>query len=204
MKWITEKRWPFVIIEDPQFIFLMKTGHLGYCLPLAKTVARDIKHIFVEMCQRISKMLKVILTHLVLYPSHHPHPQKVDCMLNVAMDAWTSPNSHAFVTVTIHYEEGGNPRTLLLDIMECAEAHTGVTLAVTLVKIFNNFGISDKVWWIWKYKKKEKLILISCRSWPSHATMPWAMTRWSTNLLSNLMTSLDLWAECGVSHTSSI
>ncbi len=91
-------------------------------------------------------MLKVIPTHLVLYPSHHPHPQKVDCMLNVAMDAWMSPNSHAFVTVTIHYKEGGNPRTLLLDIMECAEAHMGVTLAVTLVKIFNNFGISDKVW----------------------------------------------------------
>src|SRR6266853_3321459 len=76
-------------------------------------------------------MLKVIPTHLVLYPSHHPHPQKVDCMLNVATDTWMSPNSHAFVAVTIHYEEGGNPRTLLLNIVECVEAHTGVTLAVS-------------------------------------------------------------------------
>jgi len=79
-------------------------------------------------------------------PSHHPHLQKVDYALNIATDTWTSLNSHAFVAVTIHYEEGGNLRTLLLDIMECAEAHTGVTLAVTLVKIFNNFRISDKVW----------------------------------------------------------
>jgi hypothetical protein len=177
VKWVTEKRRPFTIVEDPQFVFLMKTGRPGYRLPSAKTVARDVKHVFVEMHQRISKMLKVITTHLVLYPSHHPHPQKVDCTLNVATDAWTSPNSHAFVAVTVHYEEGGNPRTLLLDIVECAEAHTGVTLAATLVKIFNNFRISDKVWLIWKYKKKEKLILISRRSWPSHATMPQAMTR---------------------------
>jgi hypothetical protein len=56
-----------------------------------------------------------------------------------------SPNSHAFVAVTIHYKEVGIPRTLLLDIVECIESHTGVTLAITLVKIFNNFGISDKV-----------------------------------------------------------
>jgi hypothetical protein len=56
-----------------------------------------------------------------------------------------SPNSHAFVAVTIHYKEVGIPRTLLLNIVECTESHTGVTLAITLVKIFNNFGISDKV-----------------------------------------------------------
>ena len=146
MKWVAEKRQPFMIVEDPQFVFLMKTRHPGYCLPSAKTVARDVKHIFIKMHQQISKMLKVIATHLVLYPSYHPHPQKVDCMLNVATDAWMSLNSHAFVAVTIHYKEGGNLRTLLLDIVECVKAHTGVTLAVTLVKIFNNFGISDKVW----------------------------------------------------------
>jgi hypothetical protein len=64
------------------------------------------------------------------------------------MDAWTSPNSHAFVTMTIHYEEGGIPRTLLLDIMECVESHTGATLAVTLVNIVDNFGISNMVWLI--------------------------------------------------------
>ena len=64
------------------------------------------------------------------------------------MDAWTSPNSCAFVAVTVHYQDGGVPMSLLLDIVECAEAHTGVTLAATMVKIFENFGISDKVWLI--------------------------------------------------------
>ena len=50
--------------------------------------------------------------------------------------------------MTVHYEEGGIPRTLLLDIVECAESHMGATLAATLVNIVNNFGISNKVWLI--------------------------------------------------------
>ena len=146
MKWVAENRQPFTIVEDPQFILLIKTRRPGYRLPLAATVARDVKHVFIEMHQQISKALKVILTYLFVYPSYYPHLQKVDCALNIATDAWTSPNSHAFVTMTVHYEEAGIPRTLLLDMVECAESHTGVTLATTLVKIFNNFGISDKVW----------------------------------------------------------
>jgi hypothetical protein len=146
VKWVAENRWPFAIVEDPQFILLMKTRCLGYRLPSVATVARDVKHVFIEMCQRISKALKVILTYLFVYPSYYSYLQRVDCALNIATDAWMSPNSHAFVTVTIHYKEAGIPRTLLLDIVECTESHTGVTLATTLVKIFNNFGISDKVW----------------------------------------------------------
>jgi hypothetical protein len=69
-------------------------------------------------------------------------------VLNLAMDAWTSPNSHTFVAMTVHYKEGGIPRTLLLDIVECAESHMGATLAATLVNIVDNFGISNKVWLI--------------------------------------------------------
>jgi hypothetical protein len=73
MKWVAEKRRPFVIVKDSQFVLLMKTRRSGYRLPSAVTVARDVKHIFVEMCQRISTMLKVISTYLFVYPSHHPH-----------------------------------------------------------------------------------------------------------------------------------
>jgi hypothetical protein len=146
MKWVAENRQPFAIVKDSQFILLMKTRHLGYCLLSVATIARDVKHVFIEMHQQISKALKVILMYLFVYPSHYPRPQRVDCALNIVTDTWTFPNSHAFVTVTVHYEEAGIPRTLLLDIVECAESHTGVTLVTTLVKIFNNFGISDKVW----------------------------------------------------------
>ena len=94
------------------------------------------------------KVVKGILMHLFARPSHQPHPQKADSALNLGMDAWMSLNSHVFVAVTIHYEEGGIPRTLLLDIVECAESHMEATLTATLVNIDNNFGISNKVWLI--------------------------------------------------------
>ena len=57
-----------------------------------------------------------------------------------------SPNSCPFVTITVHYQDRGVSMLLLLDIVKCVEVHTGVTLAVTMVKVFENFGISDKVW----------------------------------------------------------
>ena len=88
VKWVVENRQPFMIVEDPQFILLIKIGHPGYCLLLAATVARDVKHVFIEMCQRISKALKVILMYLFfVYPSHYPHLQKVNYVLNIVMDA---------------------------------------------------------------------------------------------------------------------
>ena len=74
VKWVAEKRRPFGIVEDPQFIFLMKTGCPGYHLPSAPTVARDVKHVFIEMCQRISKMLKVTRrTYLLIHLTNFTH-----------------------------------------------------------------------------------------------------------------------------------
>jgi hypothetical protein len=66
--------------------------------------------------------------HLFAYPSHQPHSQKANSALNLMMDAWTSLNSHAFITMTVHYKEGEIPRTLLLNIMKHAESHIGPLL----------------------------------------------------------------------------
>jgi len=45
------------------------------------------------------------------------------------MDAWTSPNHKALVAVTVHFEKGGQPVSLLLDLVEVARSHTGANLA---------------------------------------------------------------------------
>jgi hypothetical protein len=80
VKWVTEKRRPFTIVEDPQFIFLMKTGHPGYRLLSALTVARDVKHVFIEMRQRISKMLKVTQrTYLLIHLTNFTHRELTVC-----------------------------------------------------------------------------------------------------------------------------
>ena len=65
-----DRQGPPVYILD----FLMKTRHPGYCLPLAPTVARDVKHVFVEMHQQVSKMLKVTQhTYLLIHLTNFTH-----------------------------------------------------------------------------------------------------------------------------------
>jgi hypothetical protein len=56
-----------------------------------------------------------------------------------------SPNHKAFVAVTVHFKINGKPMTILLDLVEVAELHSGINLAAAFANILEKFGISDKV-----------------------------------------------------------
>ena len=68
-----------------------------------------------------------------------------DGALSFATDAWTSPNHKAWVAVTVHFERGGIPFSMLLDLVEVACSHSGLNLAAAFAKILSDFGISEKV-----------------------------------------------------------
>ena len=126
---------------------LMKTGWPDSYIPSAETLSRDIKNVFVRIRGRISKMLKVNqftffttrgkVTYLV--------QQEYDGKLNFATDAWSSPNHKAYVAFTVHLEDHGKPVSMLLDIVEVTQSHTGVILGDTFVKVLEAFGIEKKV-----------------------------------------------------------
>jgi hypothetical protein len=61
------------------------------------------------------------------------------------MDAWTSPNHKAYVAVTVHFQQDGALISMLLNLVQVAELHTGLTLAMVFAKILNDFGIAHKV-----------------------------------------------------------
>ena len=71
--------------------------------------------------------------------------QEHEGRLSFATDAWTSPNHKAYVAVTVHFEKDGVPVSMLLDMVQVAESHAGLTLAAVFAKILEDFGISDKV-----------------------------------------------------------
>ncbi|KAG2751362.1 hypothetical protein P692DRAFT_20727458, partial [Suillus brevipes Sb2] len=48
----------------------------------------------------------------------------------------------AFVAVSVHLEQNGEPLAMILDIVE---SHSGENLAVAFEKILKEFGISKKV-----------------------------------------------------------
>ena len=60
-------------------------------------------------------------------------------------DAWTLPNHKAYVAFTVHFEHEGAPISMLLDLVEVAESHSGVNLAKAFAKVLEEFGIEDKV-----------------------------------------------------------
>ena len=89
-----------------------------------------------------------IIRHLQLKKEYNNLPLKIQehkGALNFATDAWTSPNHKAYVAVTVHFKNEGVPVSMLLDIVELAQSHSGIKLAAAFAKILEDFGISDKV-----------------------------------------------------------
>jgi hypothetical protein len=72
-------------------------------------------------------------------------PETYDGCLNFATDAWTSPNGRAFVALTVHFEEEGTAVSTLLDIVELAQSHSGVSLARVFARVLDNYKLSQKV-----------------------------------------------------------
>ena len=75
VRWVSESKRPFNIVNDCGFQNLMKMGRPEYYIPSPSTVSRDVKKVFVNVHKRIAKML-----------------QEHEGDLNFATDAWTSPN----------------------------------------------------------------------------------------------------------------
>ena len=73
------------------------------------------------------------------------HFQDHEGALSFATDAWTSPNHKAFVAVTVHFENAGEPVCMLLDIVEVPKSHSGMNLAAAFAHILDDFKISEKV-----------------------------------------------------------
>ena len=59
VRWVSESKRPFKIVEDRGFKKLMKTGRPEYYIPSPQTVSRDVKKVFVHARKRIAKMLQV-------------------------------------------------------------------------------------------------------------------------------------------------
>ena len=79
--------------------------------------------------------------------------------------------------MSIHFENDGVPVAMLLDLVEVAESHSGVNLALAFAGILDEFSISDKVSQrIFKLQKKRlttinKILSITCDNASNNDTM---------------------------------
>jgi hypothetical protein len=128
VRWVAESKRPFQVVSDRGFQSLMKTGRPEYYIPSPTTVSRDVRKVFANTQKHIANML-----------------QEYEGALSFATDAWTSPNHRAFIAMTVHFEQDGEPVCLILDVVKVAMSHSGANLAAAFAKILDEFGVSDKV-----------------------------------------------------------
>jgi hypothetical protein len=81
----------------------------------------------------------------VIYSNACMH-QNYKGKLSFATDAWTSPNHKAYVAIIVYFKRDGALISMLLDLVQVAKLHTGLTLAVVFAKILEDFGITHKVY----------------------------------------------------------
>jgi len=62
------------------------------------------------------------------------------------MDAWTSPNSLAFLGITAHWiDTSWNLRNVLLDFVQLHGSYSGENIAEAFHKSLNDYNLTDKV-----------------------------------------------------------
>ena len=148
--WVSESMRPFSIINDCGFQSLMKTGQPDYYIPSHRTVSHDMKKVFVKCCKRMATMLQVSKGVLPDKNPTHQHDTG-DCrqtqLCYGCMDISEPQGIHQ---CNVHFENKGVPVSILLDLVEVAQSHSGINLAAAFAKILEDFGIENKVsykWW---------------------------------------------------------
>ena len=117
---MVESLRPIKIVNDPGFRKLMKTGRPHHYIPSPRTVARDILEIFKRTRAHVAELLQVrlILSFLRLVLTFVA--QKLEGEVHHETDAWSSPNHKSYMAVYPTFEEVGESRGFLLDLVEVA------------------------------------------------------------------------------------
>lgn len=99
--WICRRRRPYAIIEDPELLAIFANLHAPTKNPSASTVSRDVKEIFGYSREHVVEVLV-----------------KVDGKVHLTADGWTSPNTIAYLGVTVQYVTKSGIMTYPLDFIK--------------------------------------------------------------------------------------
>jgi hypothetical protein len=99
--WICCCRRPYAIIEDPELRNIFTKLHAPVETPSASTMSRDVKEIFGYTKDNIIEVLAA-----------------VEGKIHLTADGWTSPNTIAFLGVTVQFVRDGKLVTFPLDFIK--------------------------------------------------------------------------------------
>jgi hypothetical protein len=120
---------PFAAIDYAELRSLFNLAKPGITLPSGHTVKRDIMKYFHELERRVGERLR-----------------NAPGRISVTVDAWTSPNTKAFLGITGHYiDDDCAMQSLTLDFVPMPEEHSGEHMCGAFVKACEQRGILDKL-----------------------------------------------------------
>lgn len=150
-RWVAESARPFRIVRDRCYRWLQKEGRPNHYVPSKETVARDVKRLYAKTKEKLATELQVStkIKYINRIPTYYI-VQAADGELPIAIDCWTSPNHHAFMSVVVTWLrklDNGTEEltTTILDFIELACSHSAENMAEALAKTLKEYGIDGKV-----------------------------------------------------------
>ncbi|KAJ5300082.1 hypothetical protein PENANT_c146G01845 [Penicillium antarcticum] len=131
LKFITTTRLPFRTVEHPEFKELLQYTRLATSelnIPSARSLRRLLDNEVQEQQQSVLSKLPP------------------GSSLSIALDCWTSLFGQAFMAITGYFlDQDWNYCEVLLGFEHIQGSHTGTQLSETVIRIFQEHGITDRV-----------------------------------------------------------
>ncbi|KAJ5264866.1 hypothetical protein N7505_007659 [Penicillium chrysogenum] len=131
LKFITTARLPFRTVEHPEFKELLQYTRLAKSeldIPSSRSLTRLLDNEVQEQQQSVLSKLPP------------------GSSLSIALDCWTSPFGQAFMAITGYFlDRDWNYCEVLLGFEHIQGSHTGTQLSETVIRIFQEHGITDRV-----------------------------------------------------------
>lgn len=105
IEWVVSCDQPFQEVEHPEFRALL--GYVHHCsttlkIPSADTVQRRVMKIGQTMEDELREFFEVKLIFFEAIYSKQCM-QKLESLVSISLDAWSSSNGYAFIAIVAHY-----------------------------------------------------------------------------------------------------
>ncbi|KAE8211534.1 hypothetical protein CF327_g4729 [Tilletia walkeri] len=128
VEWVTSSSRPLSIVEDSGFSRLL-SPEVRAIMPGRKVVGDDVVRIYNGMQDVIRGRLAAV----------------TGCF-HLALDVWTSKNGNAFLGITVNYQEKGEAKRHLLDMLPFLAAHDSKNMSKAVYQAIQRVGITDRIW----------------------------------------------------------
>jgi hypothetical protein len=126
--WMVADLQDYSVIEQPQFVAMIKALCPSITLPVRQTAKQHISCKF--------DLTRAMVVDALL---------DVDCC-SLTTDGWTSVGSHQFLSLTCHHlDKGWHPKSIVLDCIPFQQAHTGAEIKTAILRLLEEFGLVGKV-----------------------------------------------------------